>query len=155
VNGQRDDESVPADEARLLDALGRALGPDPLPAGLLGRVEELIVLRDLDAAVAELLDRPVAEPAGMRGGINDGRLQFESADGSVALEVVAETGRLVGQVLLGDLTEVALERPAGTVATGAVDDLGRFSLEHSGSGPGRLRLIGTTAGPIATDWFLL
>jgi hypothetical protein len=155
VNGQRDDESMPADEARLLDALGRALDPDPVPAGLVGRAEELFILRDVDAAIAELLDQPVAEPAGMRGGGDGGRLQFESADGSVALELVPEPDRLVGQVLSGNLTEVALERPSGTVVTGIVDGLGRFSLDHSGTGPGRLRLIGATADPIATDWFLL
>ena len=155
MNVHRDDESLPADEARLFEALGRALGPDPLPTGLVERAEELIILRDLDAAVAQLLDEPAAEPAGMRGGGGSGRLQFEVADGSVVLELVTEPDRLVGQVLTGDLTGVALERPAGTVATCVVDDLGRFSLDHTGTGPGRLRLIGATAGPIATDWFLL
>lgn len=155
MNGHRDDEAMPPEEARLFEALGRALSPDPVPRGLVERAEELIVLRDLDAAVAELLDQPAAEPAGMRGGPVGDRLQFESADGSVVLELVPEPDRLVGQVLTGDLTEVALERLAGTVATCAVDDLGRFSLDHTGTGPGRLRLVGVTADPIATDWFLL
>ena len=154
MNGQRDDEAMPAEEARLLEALGRALGPDPIPAGLADRAEELIILRDLDAAVLELLDQQVAEPAGMRGGAISGRLQFEAADGSVALELTVEPDRIVGQVLAGDLTEVALERREGVVATSGVDELGRFSFDPATPGPGRLRMVGA-AVPIVTDWFLL
>jgi hypothetical protein len=154
VNGEHDDESLSAQEARLLAELGRALGSDPIPAGLVERAEELLALKDLDSALVELLDRSAAEPAGMRGGTARTRLEFEVGDGSVALELVPERDRLVGQVLAGELTAVALERRTGVVATAEVDELGRFSFDHVAAGPARLRLVGGAA-PVTTDWFLL
>ena len=71
----------------------------------------------------------------------------------MALELVPERDRLVGQVLGGELTEVALERPTGVVATTGVDELGRFSFGPVPTGPVRLRLTDGTGVPVITDWF--
>jgi hypothetical protein len=149
-----DDESLSAREARLLRALGQALGPDPLPDGLVERVEQLRVLKDLDSALVKLTDQATAQLVGMRGETGHARLEFMTDDGSVALELVPEPDRLVGQILAGDLTEVALESRTGVRATAVVDQLGRFTIEHVVAGPARLRLVGGATTPV-TDWFLL
>src|SRR5689334_22040643 len=100
--GPVNDEPVAARDARLLDELGTALGPEDTPAGLVERADGLFALRDLDSALVELLDQPAAEPAGMRGGTATARLDFETSDGSVALELVRQGDRLVGQLLAGE-----------------------------------------------------
>ena len=156
MDDELDGEPLPVDQARLLAALGRALGPDEVPASLVERASELIALKDLDAALVALLEESGAEPAGLRGGADAaGRLQFEQADGSVAVELVPERDRLVGQVLAGELTVVALESRSGVVATTAIDELGRFAFDRVANGPTRLRLAGSPAARLTTDWFLL
>lgn len=156
MDDELDGEPLPVDQARLLAALGRALGPDEVPASVLERASELIALKDLDAALVALIEESTAEPAGLRGGADAaGRLQFEQADGSVAVELVPERDRLVGQVLAGELAAVSLESRSGVVATAAVDELGRFAFDRVANGPARLRLAGNSAARLTTDWFLL
>ncbi|MFC7548936.1 hypothetical protein [Plantactinospora sp. GCM10030261] len=156
MNAEGDQPS--AAQARLLDALGRALSPDPLPDGLVDRAVQLRVLRDLDSALVTLLEQVTAEPAGMRGDGDDARREFATGDGAVALELVPEPGRLAGQILAGDPVEVILESRAGTLASTGVDELGRFAfVTGSGAGaagPVRLRLLGGATTPV-TDWFLI
>lgn len=154
MNDELDGDALSAQEARLLAGLGRALGPDPLPDQLIERAEQLLALRDLDSALVELIDQATAEPAGMRGETVHTRLEFARGDGSVALELVREAGRLVGQVLAGELTEVALESLSGARVSTGVDELGRFTFSDVASGPLRLRLSGGASAPV-TDWFLL
>jgi hypothetical protein len=154
VEDELEGDAMSPRDARLLAALGEALGSDRLPAFLVENAEELIVLKDLDSALVELLDQPAAEPVGMRGGSGYPLLQFEAADGSVAVELAPERDRLVGQVLAGELTGVALESRSGVVATATVDELGRFSFDQVTAGPARLRLL-RGAAPVTTDWFLL
>jgi len=155
VNHDLDDASEPADNARLLAELRRVLGSDPPPAGLVERIEGLFGYRNLESALAELMDVSAAEPAGMRGGAAAARLDFELSDGSVALELAPQRDSIDGQVLAGDLTEVALERPGGIVATATVDELGRFTFDHITPGPARLRVVAGAPGTVTTDWFLL
>jgi hypothetical protein len=154
MNDELDGDSLSTQEARLLAALGRALGPDPLPHLLVERAEELLAVMDLDSALVKLIDQATAEPAGMRGETTHTRLEFAVGDGSIALELVAEPDRLTGQVLAGEPAEVALESPSGVQATVAVDELGRFTFQHVRAGPARLRLLGGATAPV-TDWFLL
>jgi hypothetical protein len=150
-----DDRPAAAEDARLLAELGRALGPDRLPAGLVQRAEGLLALAGLDGELAELLEA-AAEPAGVRGAPDAGdRLLFEVAGGAVAVELVLGRDRVDGQVIAGAPTEVALERPDGTAAVATVDELGRFGFGSVAAGPARLVLRGGPAGPVTTDWFLL
>lgn len=149
------DATMSAAQARLLAELRTALGPDPAPPGLVERAEGLFAFKDFDAVLAELLDRSGAEPAGMRGAAAGERMEFGTGDGGVALELMREGDRIVGQVLGGDVVAVTLERPAGIGATIGVDELGRFSFDQIAAGPARLRLIRGADAPVITDWFLL
>ncbi len=151
-----EDEPTTVDEQRLLDRLGESLGSDPMPAGMLQRIEGLLAFRDVDRELLELLQDTAAEPAGMRGiaGSVD-RLTFELDDGSVSVELVPATDGLRGQVLSGDVVEVSLERLASEPRTSGVDALGRFAFDLPVDGPARLRLAAGGARSITTDWFLL
>lgn len=156
-----DADPPPQQDERLMAELARALGPDPLPDGLLGRAEGLLGYldldhRDLDHELAQLLEPGTAEPAGARGGAGGGtRLSFETALGSVSVELVAEPERLTGQLLAGDVTEVVLESVEGSELSAAVDALGRFTLPRALPGPVRLRLLRPPARPVLTDWFVI
>jgi hypothetical protein len=154
VNDELDGDELSARDARLLHALGRALGPDPLPDRLVERAAQLLALRDLDATLLMLTESATAEPAGMRGDTTRSPLEFATGDGSAAVELAPGLDRLVGQVLAGDAIEVALESRSGARATAAVDELGRFTFERVAAGPARLRLLGGATTPV-TDWFLL
>ena len=142
-------------DARLLDALRTALDRHAGPPA--GRFDGLLSFASADnGALAELLDPPLAEPAGVRGsGHTGGALVFEVGDGSLAVEVVVAHGRLDGQVLVGGPAEGVLERVRGPALARPVDDLGRFRFGRTIPGSGRLRLSGGPTGPVTTDWFLL
>lgn len=151
-----DDESLSDREGRLLAGLRAALGPDPVPAGLIGRAEGLIAFIDADRELVQLLEEGAAELVGTRGAVaSQTVLEFELADSSVSVEVTPDRDRLSGQVLSGALSEVTLERLDGAAERCEVDELGRFSFQHAVAGPARLRLLGGSATPLVTDWFLL
>jgi hypothetical protein len=155
-------EDPRTDEHTLLRDLGSALGPDPLPAGLLDRAEQLILLRDLDADLAEQLDDVAAEPAGARGAVTGsaGQLWFAVADGSVTVEIrpgrrgTGGTLSLEG-VLHGDLADtVDLLNTTGLVSSTSPDPMGRFTIDAAPDGPLSLRLhFGTRV--VRTGWFVL
>jgi hypothetical protein len=156
MNDTFDTEPIPTDDLRLLTDVGRALGSDPLPAGLIERAQALGELRDVDRDLADLLDDAASELTGTRGQLTAGsRLAFELADGSVSLELVARDGGLRGQLLCGNPAAVVLETTGRAELAAAVDDLGRFSFTAVPPGPARLRLRGAGTRPVTTDWFLL
>lgn len=162
-------------EARLLAGLRDALDVDAPPAGLVERAEGLVAYFELDSDLAALLDEPAPELAGVRGPAGtDDRLTFETADGSLSVEVVLSRERLSGQVLAGDGVQVVLETLAGAQLTAAVDPLGRFRFDDPPAGPARLcwaparptsspepatpaatKPSPPTEAPVTTDWFLL
>jgi hypothetical protein len=149
------DEADNHADARLVAELGRALGPDMPPPGLVERANGLLAFAGLDREIAQLLEMSSGELVGTRGPAAPGAaLRFEVADGSVAVEVSPASGRIDGQVIAGAITEVVLERVSGPSAHAAVDDLGRFAFESAGTGPVRLALRGARPEPVATDWFL-
>ena len=149
-----DVDEMPPDDARLLAAIARALGPDAPPAGLVARAEGLVAFMDVDRELLALLDE-AAEPVGARGAATRERLAFELGDGSVSLEVSTEGDLLVGQVLAGQVVEVVLEDLDREITTLPVDSLGRFSLRPVPARPVRLRLEDGSGRPLATDWFLV
>jgi hypothetical protein len=148
----------------LLAELGDALGPDTPPADLIERAEGLVDFMGTDRELVELLDGAAAEVAGLRasaGASTDAltfetTLTFETAAGSVSLELSPEPEGLRGQVLAGEITTAGLQRLTGEVATVEVDELGRFGFPAVPAGPARLvlRLPGADR-PAMTDWFVL
>lgn len=154
--GEHPDESMSAEEARLLSRLGGAIGADPPPAGMAQRVEGLLAFREVDRELLELLQDAAAEPAGMRGAVaRDERLAFDLGAGQVSLELVPERDGLHGQVLSGDVADVVLERVSAEPQTTPVDAIGTFFFARPGPGPARLRLKVRSGAPVTTDWFLL
>jgi hypothetical protein len=149
-----DFDEMPPDDARLLAAIARALGPDAPPPGLVARAEGLVAFMDVDRELVALLE-DAAEPVGARGAVTRDRLAFELGDGSVSLELSTEGDLLVGQVLAGQVVEVVLEDLDREIATSSVDTLGRFSLRPAPAGPVRLRLEDGSGRPLVTDWFLV
>lgn len=160
-------DDITTEERRLMRRLGDALGPEEPPAGLVGRLDALYALADLDRDLAELLAPAEAEAAGVRGVTAPGEpLLFESTGGAVTVEVTLTASGVRGQILGDPIDEVTLERVTGGSATAQVDALGRFSFDDVTPGPVRLRLArpapppgvaGTAGGarPVTTDWFLL
>lgn len=149
-------EDMTGEEANLLAELGRALGPDRLPAGLVERADALVAFADFDRQLARLLETQASEPVGVRGTAAPGVLLFATDGGSVCVEVHSGRESLDGQVVAGAVTEVVLERLSGVTATARVDDLGRFGFAQPDPGPARLRLHGVHIGQLlaVTDWFI-
>lgn len=150
-----DDERTPADD-RLLADLAAMLGPDTPPDGLVERAAGLVDWIDFDHELAQLLDEPDLEAAGVRGTTTAGTsATFEVGDGSVVVELTFDDDRLIGQVLAGAPTAVSLERLDGYVVEAAVDEVGRFVFAEVTVGPARLRWTTPTERPVLTDWFMV
>jgi hypothetical protein len=148
-----DDVTSDADR-RLLGALGDALGPEPLPDGLVERARGLITWADVDHELAALLDEAGAEQVGTRGVSVGDVLGFRLADGSIVVEVELDGTALRGSVVGADVDDVELARPDGQLRTAAVDALGEFTFADVAAGPVRIGL--RTAGrTIHTDWFVV
>jgi hypothetical protein len=143
------------DDDRLLDALGSALGADPLPDGLLARCEGLVAFADVDHELAALLDSAGAELAGTRGGTATDVETFELTDGAVTVELTFDRGGVAGQLLGDPVSAVHLETRSGSLDEVPVDELGRFTLPAAAPGPVRLRITTDDGRAVATDWFLL
>ncbi|GIF00038.1 hypothetical protein [Paractinoplanes rishiriensis] len=144
------------EDARLLDELRRALGPDRPPAGMAGRAEELLAFAGFDRELAELLADDATAPTGVRGPATVAEpLVFRSRDGALTIELTVTGDRIDGQVIGDGATEVVLEQRSGPQPAAPVDELGRFGFDTPGAGPARLRVLGGWTRPVTTDWFLL
>jgi hypothetical protein len=148
-------DALPPDDARLVDDLRAALGPDPLPAGLLDRAAGLLGWMDVDHELATLLEEAAVEPSGTRGSGDATVMTYEVADGSVTVELVVGWGELRGQVLSGDVTLVLVERSGGDTQDVPLDELGQLAATGLPHGPARLRLVRGSALPVVTEWFVL
>jgi len=151
---EHEDEPLSEAEERLLADLGRVVGTEPAPAGLVARAEGLLAYADLERELVELLDSAAAEPAGSRGVPSADSLIFELGSGSVSLELRVRGDAVVGQLLDGRLVAVTLQVIGSEALTAPVDALGRFSLSPAPRGPARLLLDDGTGRPLATDWFV-
>jgi hypothetical protein len=153
-----DDEVPPsAADTELLWALAGALGPDPVPDGLIERAAELLVMVDLNTELVALLQEAATglDAAGTRGDADIAApLEFVSIDGAVTIEIVLDQDGVAGQLIGADATFVTLERPSGASVDAPVDALGRFHFSASSPGPARVRVL---AGDItvSTDWFVM
>lgn len=156
------DAVLPPEDATLLAALGRALGPDESPAGLVDRAIELLAFADVDAELAALLtdaaDQELAEPAGVRGGAPAPTLlTFGSDDGEVTVEIELGAGEVHGLVVGAAPATVELARADGSSVAAPVDALGRFSFTALPPGPARLVVPGpgATGTTVVTAWFVV
>ncbi len=154
MNLPPDPDEISDDEAPLLAELGRAVGSDPVPDGLIERAAGLVAWFDVDAEIAALLDE-AAEPAGTRGGTTTA-VRFATADRSTEIELDIDGDRIVGFVLAGSARSVVAVRADGHASPAVeVDDLGRFELVAGAGGPHRLRLVDPVGAAVMTDWFVL
>jgi len=148
-------DALTPDDARLIADLRAALGPDPLPPGLLDRAAGLLAWMDVDDELVLLLEEATAEPAGTRGAGDATATVYEVADGSVSIELSVGSGELRGQVLSGAVSRAVVERPGGDTREVMLDALGRLAATGLPHGPARLRLERGSALPVMTEWFVL
>lgn len=144
------------DDETLLARLGRALAHhDPPPASVLEAARASFAMRDLEGELAALVFDSALErePVGVRSGGGSRVLSFEGDDGGVELEVVADDGRLIGQVVPAAEAEVELVAADGS-RTVATDHLGRFALARPSGGPVQLRWRSGDR-VTRTDWVVL
>lgn len=147
---------MPADDPRnpdddeLLGRLGRALAAaEPIPAGAREAALDAFAFRDLDAALAELVDDVAA--ATRDGGA--GPLVFATGRTEADVEIVVDR---VGTDAVGQLSPPGpwsgrIESPRHAPAPFQADDLGRFRAPLVG-GPVRI-VVELPGGPVRTDWF--
>ncbi len=155
MNQRPDPDDITADEQQLLARLAAALGPDPLPHGLLERSEQLATWLDVDAELNALLQEAGDELVGTRGGTGEGLL-FATSDRRAELVVDIESGHINGQLITGESTSIQLVGSDGeVVATDEADDLGSFNLTTNTTGPHRIVLTDSSGRTISTDWFVL
>jgi hypothetical protein len=151
-----DAEPMGDDEIRLLAELGRALGPQTLPDGLLARADGLLAWMDVDDELQLLLEPSAPEAVGaIRGAPNATIVSYESADGAFLVELVIGRDVLDGQILAGAADGVTLEHSTDESQHAAPDALGRFAFPGPSRGPARLRLRAGSEPGFVTPWFLL
>ncbi len=155
-------DAVPPADLTLLAALGRALGPDELPAGLVDRAIELLAFADVDVELAALLsdatDGDLVELAGTRGGAAAPTLlTFGSDDGEVTVEVELGAGEVHGLLVGAAPATVELARADGSSVAAPVDALGQFTFTALPPGPARLVVPGPgpTGTTVVTAWFVV
>jgi hypothetical protein len=150
-----DDEMSPSDR-QLMQALAEAIGGPQPPVDLAARCEGLLAWIDVDSELAMLLDQPVAESAGTRGGLSSTMLEFSVGDGSCVIELDSSEGRLRGQVLGVEVRQIVVRSATGTTLSVEVDESGSFSLDDLTSGTIRLELEPfSESRRIHTDWFVV
>jgi hypothetical protein len=151
-----DDDISPSDQ-HLMQALADAIGGTPPPVDLLARCEGLLAWIDVDSELAMLLEQPIAEVAGTRGGSSSATtLEFSVDDGSCVIELTPSDGHLRGQVLGAETDQVMVRSAAGVSVSLPVDESGSFSLDDPPSGAIRLELeLNSQRRRIHTDWFVV
>jgi hypothetical protein len=139
----------------LLSELRAARGTDVPPDGLADRAMGLVAWIDVDHDLARLLEDADLEAAGMRGATPAETVTtFESADGTLIVEISIDGGRVSGRLIAGSPRSVVAERlDAGTSRT-EVDELGEFEFVGMHEGPARL-VFAMTGRDISTDWFVI
>lgn len=138
------DEVHEADDALLARLRGALEAAEPVPPDAHRAALDAFAFRDVDAALAELVE---GELAATRG--DDGPLVFATGTAEI---VVDRAGRdAVGQLSPAGPWQGRVESPRhGDVAFRA-DDLGRFRVGLAG-GPVRI-VVELPDGAVRTDWF--
>lgn len=124
------------DQALLAQVRETLLETDPVPAWVVAAATTALAWRDLDVALAELVeDSALREPAGIRGPSGPRLLTFEAESVTVVVEVsdVGPDRRLLGQLVPPRPGRVEIRHQAGQEQTEA-DELGRFRVERLPAG---------------------
>lgn len=138
----------------LLTALARALGTVD-DTDLIARSAGLLAWIDVDAELAELLERPPAELAGTRGDAAAADLEFTIDDGTCVIEVSVGGGTVRGVVLGVAPERVSLRSVTGELHDAEFDAVGTFTITASISGTARVELELGEERRIHTDWFVI
>lgn len=142
-----DDPSQGFDDDALLDLLRSALeASEPIPAGARDAAVDAFEFRDLDAALAELVEGSVSAT---RGG--DGPLVFAAAEADAEITVDRSGTDAVGQLSPPGPWEGRVESLRHGRRTFRADELGRFRVPLAG-GPVRI-VVDLPGGAVRTDWF--
>lgn len=150
-----DPDDITGDEQSLLADLASALGRDRMPSGLAERAEGLAAWFDVDRELNAILEEPSSELVGTRGDATQSMV-FATADGAVEAELELDDLRVAGQLISGDADRAHLVSSDGnTIATAAIDVVGRFELAAAAPGPHRIGLVSTSGATVNTDWFVL
>jgi hypothetical protein len=150
-----DTEPMSDDEIRLLTELGRALGPQPLPEGLLARADGLLAWLDVDDELQLLLESSAEAVGAVRGSPTGTTMSYASVDGAFLVELVVGRDVLDGQILAGAADGATLEHPTDEPQHAVPDALGRFAFPGPSRGPARLRLRAGSESGFVTPWFLI
>jgi hypothetical protein len=154
------------DDEELLARLGATIGGAEEPPDDVGEFARLSFgLRRVDDELAELVTDSALEntPVGVRAGGGAARLlTFEAEGGELELQVTPSgTGadpagwEMLGQVVPPGPAGIRVERAGGAGALEVdADDLGRFSVRGSGSGPWRLICRRPGRPPLVSQWIL-
>jgi hypothetical protein len=151
------DEEMSSSDRVLMKALAEAIGDQRPPIDLVARCEGLLSWIDVDSELASLLDQPVPEEVGTRGGASSAiAFEFAIADGTCVIEVTPSQSALHGQLLGGETAQVIVRTAAGETHSLPVDELGNFTIDNPPSGAIRLEweLIAGSRR-IHTDWFVI
>ena len=145
------------DEAALLAELRAMMAvTDPVPPEAVAAARSAFAWRTMDAELAELTaDTSVnGELVGVRGAATPTMLTFDAPGLTVEVELLDAGGRrrLMGQLVPPGPGTVEIRHRAG-VATVAVDEVGRFSVDDVAVGPVSLRCAAGSQ-VVETDWFL-
>ena len=144
------------DDRLLLELRALAIEDDPVPLEALAAARSAIAWRTMDAELAELTADTSVDVGlvGVRSAETPVMLTFDSAGLTVEVELLEAGGRrrLMGQLVPPGPGTVEVRHRAG-VATVAVDEVGRFSVDDVVAGPVSLR-CSSGAGVVQTDWFL-
>jgi hypothetical protein len=143
-------DTLPIDDDELLDRLrGLAAIHDPVPSSLFTAGRGAYALRTLDDELADLLFDSLLDEAlvGIRGGTGR-QLTFGVND--LTIDVDLDTDGLIGHVSPSGPATVEVQTP-NTLVDADIDELGRFFVDHTPSGPFRLRVA--VAGQwVTTEW---
>lgn len=123
-------------------------------------------LRRVDEELAELVADSALDvaPVGVRAGTGAPRLlTFEASETELELQVTptgtlggADGWELLGQVVPPGAAAIRVEPSgAGAALETAADELGRFSVSGSGSGPWRVVCLREGLPPLVSAWVLL
>ena len=144
------------DDALLAELRGMADFVDPVPPEAIAAARSAFAWRTMDAELAELTADTSVDVGlvGVRSAETPVMLTFDSAGLTVEVELLEAGGRrrLMGQLVPPGPGTVEVRHRAG-VATVAVDEVGRFSVDDVVAGPVSLR-CSSGAGVVQTDWFL-
>lgn len=141
------------DAAILVGLAGMYRRADPVPAGLVERIQFAMELEDLDAEVCRLRDDSDLYPAAARGPEQSRTVTFDSSNLTIMITISVvpdDTVRLDGWLAPPAALRVELRTSSGHLATDA-DERGRFVIESVPRGLAQLVVRTSSQSPADDD----